>query len=524
MMVVRDFILQMSSAVGGLAMVIMLFRDHIPHHFRELFEKYSSKFVRMVYPYVEITFPEYSGEWYKKNELYAHIKSYLTGKATTRARKLKADSLWGAKSILLAMDDNEEVTDEFQGAKLWWSSNKIVPRGMSLSFYPASDERRFYRLTFHKRHRDLITGAYVRHVIDEGKAIAVRNRQRKLYTNNPSENWHGYKKAKWSHVIFEHPATFDTLAMEPKKKKEIMSDLEKFAQGKEYYKKIGKAWKRGYLLYGPPGTGKSTMIAAIANLMDYDVYDLELTTVKDNSELRKLLIDTSSKSIIVIEDIDCSLDLTGQRKEDDDDEKEKDPVKKVKKEGIDKKGSKVTLSGLLNFIDGIWSACGQERIIIFTTNFLDKLDPALIRRGRMDKHIEMSYCSFEAFKVLANNYLDLESHHLFDEIEAMLKETNMAPADVAENLMPKSREETPETCLRSLIEAIEEAKEEAKKKKAEEEEEAKKKKAKEEEEGKAKEEEAKDAAKTTAKESKENAVVANGEMGGGAVKDNGVTS
>lgn len=44
----------------------------------------------------------------------------------------------------------------------------------------------------------------------------------------------------------------------------------------------------------------------------YDLYDLELTAVKDNTELRKLLIETSSKSIIVIEDIDCSIDLTGK--------------------------------------------------------------------------------------------------------------------------------------------------------------------------------------------------------------------
>ncbi|CAF1715542.1 unnamed protein product, partial [Brassica napus] len=57
----------------------------------------------------------------------------------------------------------------------------------------------------------------------------------------------------------------------------------------------------------------------------------------------------------------------------------------MKYEG-DKKESKVTLSGLLNFIDGLWSACGGERIIVFTTNFVDKLDPALIRKGRMDKH------------------------------------------------------------------------------------------------------------------------------------------
>ena len=118
----------------------------------------------------------------------------------------------------------------------------------------------------------------------------------------------------WSHVVFEHPATFSTLAMEPKKKQEIVKDLLKFSKGKEYYAKIGKPWKRGYLLYGPPGTGKSTMIAAMANFLDYDVYDLELTAVKDNTELRKLMIETSSKSIIVIEDIDCSLDLTGQRK------------------------------------------------------------------------------------------------------------------------------------------------------------------------------------------------------------------
>ena len=149
--------------------------------------------------------------------------------------------------------------------------------------------------------------------MEEGKAIAVKNRVRKLYTNNKSEHWYGYKRSTWSHVTFEHPANFQTLAMDPKKKQAIIDDLLTFQNGKDYYAKIGKAWKRGYLLYGPPGTGKSTMIAAMANLMDYDIYDLELTSVKNNTELRKLLIDTTTKSIIVIEDIDCSIDLTGQR-------------------------------------------------------------------------------------------------------------------------------------------------------------------------------------------------------------------
>ncbi|KAH0668800.1 hypothetical protein KY289_023293 [Solanum tuberosum] len=81
--------------------------------------------------------------------------------------------------------------------------------------------------------------------------------------------------------------------MDPNKKQEIIDDLETFSKSKDYYAKIGKAWKHGYLLYGPPGTGKSSMIAAMANFLKYDVYDLELTSVKDNTELRKLLIDTT---------------------------------------------------------------------------------------------------------------------------------------------------------------------------------------------------------------------------------------
>ena len=122
--------------------------------------------------------------------------------------------------------------------------------------------------------------------------------------------------------------------MDPKKKQEIIDDLVKFGNGKAYYQKVGKAQKRGYLLYGAPGTWKSTMIASMANFMEYDVYDLELKSVKDNTEQKKLLIEISNKSIIVIEDIDCSLDLTGQRRKKKRKEKKKDPVKKGEEEEV----------------------------------------------------------------------------------------------------------------------------------------------------------------------------------------------
>lgn len=407
--------------------------------------------------------------WFERSKAYVSIERYLSKSSSTQAKRLKANSVKDGQSLVLTMDDHEEITDEYKGEKVWWISSKKPASRQTISLYK-EDEKRYFKLKFHKKNRDLVTNSYLKYVLDEGKAISVKERQRKLYTNNKGDGG-GYRYRggrMWSGVVFEHPSTFDTLAMDPNKKQEIIDDLETFSKSKDYYAKIGKAWKRGYLLYGPPGTGKSSMIAAMANFLQYDVYDLELTAVKDNTELRKLLIDTTSKSIIVIEDIDCSLDLTGQRKpkkEKEKDEKvEKDIIKEeLKKAGEEKKQSEVTLSGLLNFIDGLWSAIGGERLIVFTTNFVEKLDPALIRRGRMDKHIELSYCCFESFKVLANNYLDVTSHDdYFPEIHRLLGETNITPADVAESLMPKSSKENADTCLERLVKAIETAKVEAK--------------------------------------------------------------
>ncbi|EOY11294.1 P-loop containing nucleoside triphosphate hydrolases superfamily protein [Theobroma cacao] len=124
-----------------------------------------------------------------------------------------------------------------------------------------------------------------------------------------------------------------------------------------------------------------------------------------------------------------------------------------------KSKSKVTLSRFLNFIDGIWSACDGERIIVFTTNHVNKLDPALIRMRRMDMHIELSYCTLGGFKVLAKNYLKLDSHPLFEKIGNLFKVVNMTP-DVSEHLLHGRVGRDPKACLESLIEALETVKEE----------------------------------------------------------------
>nr|XP_016474092.1 PREDICTED: AAA-ATPase At3g28580-like [Nicotiana tabacum] len=507
-MMMQDVWTQLGPTIAAIMFTWTMYQNYFPHELRGHIRRYTDKIVSYFYPYMHIIFHEYDTDgWFERSKAYVAIERYLSKNSCTQAKRLKANVVKDGQSLVLTMDDHEEITDEYKGEKVWWISSQQLANKQTISLWK-EDDKRYFKLKFHRKNRELITNSYLKYVLDEGKAIAVRERQRKLYTNNKGESG-GYRYRGWriwSQVVFEHPSTFDTLAMDPNKKQEIMDDLQTFSKSKDYYAKIGKAWKRGYLLYGPPGTGKSSMIAAMANFLEYDIYDLELTAVKDNTELRRLLIDTTSKSIIVIEDIDCSLDLTGQREEKkkkkDEEDKEKDEkdaiVEKMKK-GEAKEKSEVTLSGLLNFIDGLWSAIGGERLIVFTTNYVEKLDPALIRRGRMDKHIVLSYCCFESFKVLARNYLDVESHDHFPEIRRLMGETNMTPADIAENLMPKSSKENADTCLKRLINALEIAKEEAKLKAKEEEEEerAKAKKEKEEKEEKKKElaadaEEAKD--------------------------------
>lgn len=119
---------------------------------------------------------------------------------------------------------------------------------------------------------------------------------------------------------------------------------------------------------------------------------------------------------------------------------------------VNKSGSAISLSGVLNFVDGLSSSCGGERIIIFTTNHKEHLDPALIRPGRMDKHIHLSYCGNGAFGILAKNYLDVENHPLIDEICGLLSTVQITPAEIAEKLL--EFEDDADSALRGVLKEV----------------------------------------------------------------------
>ncbi|KAJ7948739.1 AAA-ATPase [Quillaja saponaria] len=406
------------SAVASVAASAIVIRsitnDFIPDEVRNYFFFSFYNLSRRFSSQLTIVLEEFQG--FAKNEVFEAAEFYLGAIVNTSVQRIKVSKTEEEKDLALAIDRGEEVSDVYQNVQVRW---RLVCMQLESSARNHRDlianlrsEVRSYELTFHKKHKEKVLNLYLPYILERAKAIKEENKALRLRTVD-------YGRWDSNTAKLNHPMTFKTLAMDAELKKALVDDLDNFVNGKDFYKRIGKAWKRGYLLYGPPGTGKSSLIAAMANHLNYDIYDLDLTAVQNNSELRGLLLGMSNRSILVVEDIDCSIKL--QNREEDYKE-------------TNNGENKVTLSGLLNFIDGLWSCCGEERVIIFTTNHKDKLDPALLRPGRMDMHMHMSYCNFSAFKQLTLNYLGISEHKLFKQIEGLIEEVQVTPAEVAGEL------------------------------------------------------------------------------------------
>ncbi|OMO88246.1 hypothetical protein COLO4_20348 [Corchorus olitorius] len=351
---------------------------------------------------------EYDG--YSMNELYEASEIYLQTKITPSMERLRVSKGPRDKKVAVIIEQGETVIDVFEDIQLKWEVTCLENKDQN-----RKSEKRVIELSFDNKYMEKVINSYLEYVMETSKAIKEKNQEGKLFSLGGGMcGGGGGMDGSWGATNLDHPTTFDKLAMDPVMKKELIDDLDRFVRRRNFYKKVGKAWKRGYLLYGPPGTGKSSFVAAMANYLKFNVYDLELASLYNNSDLRRMLVSTRNRSIVVIEDIDCSIELP------------------------DRYGGgngQLTLSGLLNFIDGLWSSTGDERIIVFTTNNKEKLEPALLRPGRMDMHIHMSYCTPSGFRVLASNYLDITSHDLFHEIDQLLMEVEATPAELAEELM-----------------------------------------------------------------------------------------
>nr|GMD77858.1 AAA-ATPase At5g57480-like [Ipomoea batatas]GMD81980.1 AAA-ATPase At5g57480-like [Ipomoea batatas] len=444
----KEFWTTLASVMGVWAFCQSLLHAVFPPELRfatvKFFHRLCSWF--SAYCYYDIT--EIDGV--NTNELYNAVQLYLSSSAGVSAgNRLSLTRGLNSSTITFGLSNNDSLADSYNGVRVVWE-HVVTPRqSTAFTWRPLPEEKRGFLLRAKKKDKATVLGAYLDYVMERANEIRRKNQDRLLYTNSRGGSLDS-RGHPWESVPFKHPSTFETLAMDPTRKEEIMADLKDFANGEAFYQRTGRAWKRGYLLYGPPGTGKSSMIAAMANFLGYDIYDLELTEVHTNSELRKLLMKTSSKSIIVIEDIDCSINLANRKKSGNNYGKPgRDAAPRFCSAAAAAGGggggaddgatNTITLSGLLNFTDGLWSCCGSERIFVFTTNHVEKLDPALLRSGRMDMHIHMSYCTFPALKILLKNYLGYQDAALSGDLEDVISAAEMTPADISEVLIKNRR-------------------------------------------------------------------------------------
>ncbi|KZV88767.1 P-loop containing nucleoside triphosphate hydrolase protein [Exidia glandulosa HHB12029] len=191
----------------------------------------------------------------------------------------------------------------------------------------------------------------------------------------------------WDKVIKKPLRPLEGLILPRGVKEMLLTDTREFIASAEWYKRAGVPYRRGYLLHGIPGSGKSSTIYALASELMLPIYSLSLATRGlTDSGLQSLILQSPPDCILTLEDIDCAFPQPRRTDCDDDDDNVDDALEKHQSRLDMRRGpnmdSGVTLSGLLNAIDGVWSEEG--RLIFATTNNIEHLDPALLRPGRLD--------------------------------------------------------------------------------------------------------------------------------------------
>ncbi|KAK4204861.1 P-loop containing nucleoside triphosphate hydrolase protein [Triangularia verruculosa] len=179
-------------------------------------------------------------------------------------------------------------------------------------------------------------------------------------------NWKKLQKAK--------ARSFDTVYLDPAIKKAIIDQINEFSdpKTKRRYDRLGIPYKLGLLFTGPPGCGKTTLARALASSFQRAVFKLTLSERGlTDAALLELFQKADSHSIVLIEDIDCSVASRSRNIQ------RAPPTEQ----------HQVTLSGLLESLDG-FLGLGDGQIVIVTTNHPELLDEALTRPGRIDAKFE----------------------------------------------------------------------------------------------------------------------------------------
>ncbi|KAF1991254.1 P-loop containing nucleoside triphosphate hydrolase protein [Aulographum hederae CBS 113979] len=252
---------------------------------------------------------------------------------------------------------------------------------------------------------------------------------------------------QWARVTSRPSRPMSTVDLDAEVKEDLIQDVQDFLipSSIKWYANRGIPYRRGYLFHGPPGTGKSSLSFALAGLFGLDIYVVSLLDpMMSESDLIQLFNNLPRRCVVLLEDID-SAGVTSTRDQGKGDDaasskkkkckavatpameaptEKKDPptVADLAKElrdairprtsrstaGVtpdDSAKSQLSLSGLLNAIDGV--ASHEGRVLVMTTNHPEKLDSALIRPGRVDMQIAFTNATkYQAHEIFLRMFSD----------------------------------------------------------------------------------------------------------------------
>jgi len=308
----------------------------------------------------------------------------LTKSFSKRARHLKVSQLSGDTDSHLAMVPGYGLHVFFEHRRLTWISRMTEQKTVSLSSRGSEELIRISTLELGRKNADRI--------FTEIKNIAESKGSVPLFT---CSQW-GY----WSLLFKKDARSMNTIFMPSEDRKRVLEHISWYLNNKKWYTDHGTPYRTGILLYGPPGTGKSSLVHALASIFDLSVYLLNPVELESEAALRSAMASMRKGSILLIEDADSAIVSRPVAVE----------TKSVTATTADRvvpepapvrKGP--TLSGVLNALDGI--AAAEGRILVMTTNHIERLDPALIRDGRIDLRIHLGPLSKDEVLDMAEAFL-----------------------------------------------------------------------------------------------------------------------
>ncbi|CAE7466209.1 BCS1 [Symbiodinium natans] len=171
----------------------------------------------------------------------------------------------------------------------------------------------------------------------------------------------------WSRISRRMARSLDSIVLEEGVKRPLLDDLEWFLKDetRTFYAKHGIPYHRCYLLHGEPGTGKTSFMNSVAGHIQRNLCFIQMDKHMTDDTFRNAMTQLPALSMVVLEDVDAL--FTNHRE-------------------ADHNNSSLSFSGFLNCLDGLGAP--DDVVIFMTTNHPDKLDPAVMRPGRIDLKAE----------------------------------------------------------------------------------------------------------------------------------------